>query len=469
MKKRLGDLVKNIIAAAEESDEGLIEELLDDAKECGHEVDLLSSEDVTWEVSDGIRYATTRVDYSLKLGSKTIVEWSAEYYGEYGCGGTGWWISQLDTDKPDWVESLLEAAEIDIESPDVPEPESIDDSDDEGGSTSDKSFILQIIPCDFSVEAVYVDDHRGLFAAQRPDVVHFVEAIIKKREDGHYQTNISQDHIPRFLLAEAIHSQNEFYRLMREESNHGMPLATAECDELGLYSRGTGIFDVQGYETPSGLPKNLWQSDVEAYKISKAKVKYADGLYELPRSKSYTGKPVTSEARRLIEAIAFEREVSKKLNPRRFGIYSALCTWKDFCEDVIKPRSFFEELVDDQLIYDANGDDYGPFMDIAIHAQDTLLSKRIWGKGISVDKDEATNILQDGFSRLTSIQLAQFTLMNGMHATGLFLPLAKVLGLNPWETYIEWNTQCFQPDSAEEQSLRSETAIIKMLGDLANN
>jgi hypothetical protein len=465
MKKSLGDLVKRIIAAAEELDEDLVAQLLNDAKECGYEVDLLSTEEVTWEESDETQYATTRVDYSLKLGSKTIAEWYAEYYGEYGCGGTGWWISQLDTDEPEWVETLLQAAEIEIASPDVPEPESIDDSEDEESSTSDQSF-LHIIPHDFSVEAIYVDDHRGLFAAQRPDVVHLVKAIIKKREDGNYQTNISQDHIPRFLLAEAIHSQDEFNCLMRDESTHGIPMATAECDDLGLYSRGTGIFDLQGYETSSGLPKSLWHSDVEAYKISKEKVKYADGLYELPRSKSHTGKPVTSESRRLIEAIAFEREVFKKLNPRRFGIYSAFCTWKDFCEDVIKPRSFFEELVDDQLIYDANGDDYGPFMDLAIHVQDTLLSKCIWGKGVSVDKEEATNIIQDGFSRLTSIQLAQFTLMNGMHAAGLFLPLAQVLGLNPWETYIEWKTQCFQPDSAEEQSLRTETAIIKMLGEL---
>jgi len=331
---------------------------------------------------------------------------------------------------------------------------------------SDQSFLLQIIPRDFSVEVVYTDDHGGLFAAQRQDVVHFVEATIKRRDDGYYQTNISQNHIPRFLLAEAIFSQDEFNRLTRDESNHGLAMATVECDELGLYSRDTGIFDLHGYETPSGLPRSIWESDVETYSIAKSKVKFTDGLYVLPRSKSYTGKSVASESRRLIEAIAFERELFKKLNPQRFGIYSAFCTWKDFCEDVIKPRSFFEELVDGQLIYDANSDDYGSFMDLALNFQDTLLSKRIWGKGINVTREKATDIIQDGLSRLTSIQLAQFTLMNGMHASGLFLPLAQVLGLNSWETYIQWKTECYQPDSTEEQRLRTETAIIKMLGDL---
>jgi hypothetical protein len=135
---------------------------------------------------------------------------------------------------------------------------------------------------------------------------------------------------------------------------------------------------------------------------------------------------------------------------------------------VIKPRSFFEELVDDQFIYDAEEDIYGSFMDLAILVQDELLSKRIWGKSIKVDRDEAVSIIQDGFSRLSDIQLAQFTLMNGMHSAGLFLPLAQVLGLNSWDTYIKWKTQPYKPDSEEEQSIRTETAIIKMLGELSD-
>ncbi|MEY4144564.1 MAG: hypothetical protein RLZZ335_416 [Bacteroidota bacterium] len=331
---------------------------------------------------------------------------------------------------------------------------------------SDQSFLFQIIPTDFRVERLYVDDSTGLFVAQRSDITHFVKAAINASNNGYNQITISQCHIPRFLLAEAISSQDEFNRFVRDKSSQGIPMATVECHELGIYSRDMGIFDLYGYELPSGLPKNIWQGDLEKYNIAKQKVKYTDGLYVLPRSKSYSGKPVASESKRLIEAIAFEREVFKKLNPRRFGIYSAFCTWKDFCEDVILPISFFEKLVDGQLLYDPDAHDYGSFMDVAIDVQDSLLSRRIWCKGIKIDRDEAIAVVQDGFSRLTSIELAQFELMKGMHNSGLFLPLAQILGINPWETYIEWKTQNFQPDSPEEQSLRSEVAIIKMLGDL---
>ena len=53
-----------------------------------------------------------------------------------------------------------------------------------------------------------------------------------------------------------------------------------------------------------------------------------------------------------------------------------------------------------------------------------------------------------------------------MHQCGLFLPLAQILGLNSYENYIEWKTYEFQPDSDEEQGLRYEIEIIKLLGEL---
>lgn len=333
---------------------------------------------------------------------------------------------------------------------------------------SDLEFLLQIIPRDFDVELIEESNTGGIFAGRRTDVLHFVRASNHENENGFYQTNISQSHIPRFLIAEAIAGQEEFNRHTRKESTDGIPMATGECSEIGLFSRGTGVYDFEDFITQSGMPKELWEGDQAPYREAVAKVKDVDGLYILPRAKSFSGNPVTSSSRRLIEAIAFERLVCKKLNARRFGIYSAFCTWKDFCEEVIKPRSFFEELVDDQFIYDAEEDIYGSFMDLAILVQDELLSKRIWGKSIKVDRDEAVSIIQDGFSRLSDIQLAQFTLMNGMHSAGLFLPLAQVLGLNSWDTYIKWKTQPYKPDSEEEQSIRTETAIIKMLGELSD-
>ena len=89
---------------------------------------------------------------------------------------------------------------------------------------------------------------------------------------------------------------------------------------------------------------------------------------------------------------------------------------------------FDEEHIDGQFGYDAENHDDGDFMALALRVQDSLQSKRIWGKGVSIPRDEAVSILQSWMQSLSSIQIAQFHLMNGMLASGLFLPLAQVLG-----------------------------------------
>ena len=57
--------------------------------------------------------------------------------------------------------------------------------------------------------------------------------------------------------------------------------------------------------------------------------------------------------------------------------------------------------------------------------------------------------------------------MNGMHAAGLFLPLATILGLCDFDEYAYRACHHFQPDSPEEQDRRKETAFIRLYGELA--
>jgi hypothetical protein len=329
----------------------------------------------------------------------------------------------------------------------------------------------EVIPSDFDVELLYKAKNSALFAAKRKFHWQFVRAT-SETIDGFTNNDIAQRHIPRFVMCEVIHSLKSFNDIARDKHNKGMPITSYEGDQVGMYSVDKGRYNIDLIQTPKGLPKDFskrLEEDLPVFELAKSKVKFKNDLYVLPRSKSYTKKPVASKSRRLIEAIAFERETCKKLDARQFGIYSAFCTWKDFCENVIKERHFYEELVDGQFEYDAEDSGYGDFMDLALKVQNQLLDKPIWGEGINVDRDEAVDLLAKGMSQLTSIQLAQFTLMNGMHQGGLFLPLAQVLGLNSYDKYIEWKTYEFQPDSDEEQALRSEIAIIKLLGELGED
>lgn len=330
-----------------------------------------------------------------------------------------------------------------------------------------------VIANDFNVELVLKKNkNESFFASRRKDAWHFVHSLtIHSKEEGisHINTEITQLHIPRYLVAEAIDSLMTFNKLLRDSHNITDPVYTAESDKVGIFSCGNRSYGISIIKTKKGLPKefcNLLEDDVKLYQLSIDKVKLKEGLYVLPRAKSYLKHQVASSSKRLIEAISFERECRKRLDAHKFGIYSAFCTWRDFCCETGVVKSMMEGLVDFQFEFNAEEIDFEPFLQVASATQDQLLRKPIWGKGISVDRDEAVEILAEGFEKLSTIQRAQFELMNGMHQGGLFLPLAQVLGLNSWERYIEWSTEGLQPDSPEEQALRTEAAFIKMLGDL---
>ena len=220
------------------------------------------------------------------------------------------------------------------------------------------------------------------------------------------------------------------------------------------------------------MPKDfcqLFEEDIDILKVAKSKVVSENGLYVLPKAKSHTGLPVSAKSIKLIQAIAFEKECRKTLKASNFGIYSAFCTWRDFIYGREVNRDTVEDIVLGQLEYDADAYDYGDFMPLAMEVQEVLFRKPIWGEGISIDKNEAIEITYEAIEKLSSIQWAQFTLMNGMHEGGLFLPLAQVLGLNSWEQYFQWKTEGFEPDSSEEQAIRTEAMFIKMLGDFGED
>ena len=342
-----------------------------------------------------------------------------------------------------------------------------------------------LIANDFNVELICKNnENESFFAIRRKDVWHFVKSLTSHNEEEgitQINTQITQKHIPRYLVAEAIDSLIDFNKIFRCEHTKNVPISTDESKEIGIFSCGKNSYDISLIKTKKGLPKEfckLLEEDVEIYKLAKDKVKLKDGLYYLPRAKSYNKHQVASSSKRLIEAISFEREYKKRLDAHKFGIYSAFCTWRDycfetewreFCFETEEHRSMIEDLVDIQFEFNAEEIHFDPFLQVASAVQDQLLRKSIWGKGISISRDEAVEILAEGFGKLSTIQKAQFVLINGMHQGGLFLSLAQVLGLNPWESYIEWSTDGFQPDSPEEQALRTETAFIKMLGDLGGD
>ena len=141
--------IKDLIQAGEDYDQERIKKVLEQAKASGYELTLNNNEIIEWEEYGNTKNATVRVDYTLQLGGVKVAEWFAEYIGEYGSMGTGWWISQFESDGPDeGITEILEAAEIEIDFPDVPEPEEIEFEDDEGEDEDDAELANTTIHTD---------------------------------------------------------------------------------------------------------------------------------------------------------------------------------------------------------------------------------------------------------------------------------------------------------------------------------
>ena len=91
----------------------------------------------------------------------------------------------------------------------------------------------EIVAIDFDVTKLYEDETGScLFGAKRSDVWHFVRTShdAENSHENFVMTSISQLHIPRFLMADAINSLNEFNNLTRDDDGLGREIATAQSD-----------------------------------------------------------------------------------------------------------------------------------------------------------------------------------------------------------------------------------------------
>jgi hypothetical protein len=334
----------------------------------------------------------------------------------------------------------------------------------------------QMIPSDFDVSLVSEDRERRLFAARRESVWHFVKAIPgdgAEPKEGFFHWDIGQAHLPRYSVAVAVSTLKHFNDLHPERHLSDQAVMTYESDWAGIYSRGPGIYDITLLQTARGLPPEvlaLIQEDIDKLAECSAPIKMQDGYYFLLDEHTPEGHPIISKSRRLVEAIAFEKVIFGELNAERLGIYAAFSLCADLKNSGGLARDYFAELVKNQLIYNAVEFRGSPFLDLVMSVQSKLFPKPIWGliddTPIAMPETEAIDIVVDAARNLSDVQQAQIWMMVHLHSAGLFLPLAQVVGANSWNRYTEWKTQGLQPDSEEEQTLRLETAFIKLLGDL---
>jgi len=321
-----------------------------------------------------------------------------------------------------------------------------------------ENLISEMIPTDLDVVRIGSSGNLTLFGAERKDLYHFVSY------DTH--SGIRQYHIPQYRIANAISlaADNTEEALMQPLSD-GLSLLTQRKGPLGLLT-GDVCFLLDGSKSEPLAARMLHAGKI--LNTARRRVANKNGVYTLAGAKTNAGNPVSSKSRGLIEGIAFERSMLRRLSATKtFGVYSAFCTHRDFpC--ALRRESCLQEMVEAHFdCYDAIPPSED-FLQIAMTVQDTLFPYKIWGVDSKMPVARAISALVVVVSKLDPVQRTQWVLLNGMHGGSLFLQLAVLSGIITYDDYRQFQTQDYQPGSREDQSLRSTTSYIELFGELGS-
>lgn len=346
-------------------------------------------------------------------------------------------------------------------------------------------MMLHVIPHDFAVELIWNEGPDALFGALRNGghqvidaaegswethtcgVWHFVAPEPAAATGPIKRFGIRQWHVPRYAMAKAL---DELRNGRGEKLPGGRYLVVGPGFAIGVNDDGNvSWMPATLGDRPIGMPPAMLQlvdADVERLKRARSQISEQDGVFAYDGIETAAGHPIRHESRRLVEAIAFEKKELPRLEAGNFGIYSAFCIYRDFDLPKDMPDHLIKSLVAGQWRYDVRSatDD---IMQMFLETQRRLLSQPIWGPGLTVSQPEAARILGEGMRSLPIEKRVQFALMNGMHDTGLFLPLAVLTDCIDLEQYVYYVTQGFAPDSGEEQDRRKHVAFISLYGELA--
>ena len=303
----------------------------------------------------------------------------------------------------------------------------------------------KILSADFDVQPIAVSKKRSIFCKRRPKVWHFVE----NQDNGEYKS-VGQWHLTRYEVARACSAAQ----------NKQLPF---ESVIDSLFMERFGFHFLSGEVLPDFARIELG-SDVEKLKKSQSHVEKISSDYCLPEETTPNGNSVSYSTKEFLEAIAFEKLIHGKLDAMNFGFFSAFCTFRDFFFEKNWPYDLTERLVDGQLEY-VPDDLSEEHMNISEQIQSVCLENIFWGRGVMGERENFINAVQERMSFCTPIQQTQFALSNGMQTGSLILPLGLACGVLPIEAYTQLLTLGLQPDSPEEQELRTDAAFIYGLKD----
>jgi hypothetical protein len=324
-------------------------------------------------------------------------------------------------------------------------------------------FMTQAITSDFEVEQVAEDKNWILFASERKDFFRFVEYDTKGNQ-------VTQHHIPHLAVARAIETAEAGRSELTEE---GQAYVATVQGEISIASRigGEMFLVIRGDAVPFSVLRGALDERLKrvapTLTAARKKIVFENGRYGIPgATTTHQDNPLSSVSKDLIEGIAFEQALRRRLYGRDFGLYSAFCTHVDFpC--ALHKQSCIKELLDRHFECYGEGFPDNGLVEVALEVQNKLFPFPIWGPGIAADSARAIEALQSAVAKLDPVQTTQVVLLNGMHGGNVFLTMAAVTGIVTFDKYKEFQTSNLAQASEEEQFLRISTSFIELFGDVA--
>ncbi|QOY86154.1 hypothetical protein [Paludibaculum fermentans] len=315
-------------------------------------------------------------------------------------------------------------------------------------------FLLTRIPPDFDVAPIGSCDGHALFGAERRGLFHFVS----------YQsgTGLSQYHVPHFRIADAISAAAESSEeALNFPLAEGLELLARRGEPFGLLN-GEICFLLNG-ASGAVLARRMTEA-AQLLKSARKRVIRENDMYVVARAITQAGNPVSSRARLLMDGIAFERSLLRRLSAKSFGLYSAFCTHRDF-RCALGKKSCLKEMLKVHFDYYAAEPAAEDFVKLVLAVQDDFIGCRIWQPGAHLPMAEAVSALASALSKLDESQRTQMVLLNGMHGGSVFLHLGVLLRMISFADYADFLTAPYQPDSEEEQWIRSSTCYTELFGE----
>jgi len=329
---------------------------------------------------------------------------------------------------------------------------------------------------DFDVQKIFENTKVSFYAAARGGLWHFVWAH-RNIEDGlspnFSNFSISQVHIPRYSLAAELKARLQFISLIVPNGSNSEDLLVGEEFWPGFLvgvtsDRNILLVTSKGFAYPLHSVASIAIDDIAMLDAASNAVMEDNGDFFLPSVLTNAGNRVSHKSKKLVDAVSFERELHKELDPvNRFEIFSAFCTLIDSPLSRKLPRTYVECIIREQQSIDVEDVRY-EVAELLLQIQGAILpTAPVLGADEDVLLETLIEAASDMLGRLSDSQRCSYVLLRDLHQALLLINVAAVTGAISFQKYCETMTIEVAPDSSIEQTIRSQSAFIELLGILA--